>query len=278
MARGIIATNFTGGTTSDLDFTDGSELSDGDIGKVRKNSVAYEYILNASSGATADGVRVIEPNVNAGAKRWELLVSYAQSELFGDYSKTGDHAVLFGEVGCWDDSGVAWISCDDQTVTVPTSINEVYCLFACSDGVIRLDTDEDGANLSSYTKRFIGLVLNDSAGDVVDCHKVVDRLFFAYKSVPILKDIDTTYVEVDPSTILPTSRIKVITYAADHASSNTAINISYDAGSTIEEYYNTTLGANGASWDNPVGRSMHCKSSIASRLVNVYAAAITLRI
>jgi len=69
---GFIA--LTGGTTGCLDYIDGALLSDKDqaVGSVLSTGIFRVYALNASSGATADGVNIIAPTANAGTKRWIL--------------------------------------------------------------------------------------------------------------------------------------------------------------------------------------------------------------
>ena len=80
---GIFATQFTGGTTDALDYTDGALLSGGEPGIVCNGGVDHTYILNASSGATADGFEVIAPTTNAGAKRWILQKPYGYDMQIG---------------------------------------------------------------------------------------------------------------------------------------------------------------------------------------------------
>lgn len=84
MAKGIYATQRTGGTSDALDYTDGSELSDGDVGIVNNGNVNYQYILDFDSGETADGLFVVEPVTNAGAKRWILQIPYGVGAQIGN--------------------------------------------------------------------------------------------------------------------------------------------------------------------------------------------------
>ena len=62
----------TGGGTGALDAIDGDELADNYRAMVITTNNVYHYILNSTSGATADGFNIIEPATNAGIKRWIL--------------------------------------------------------------------------------------------------------------------------------------------------------------------------------------------------------------
>ena len=66
-------TSLTGGGASALDGIDGANLNDGDYAFVMdSNNIFYVYILDASSGADEISPYVIEPDDNAGNKRWIL--------------------------------------------------------------------------------------------------------------------------------------------------------------------------------------------------------------
>jgi hypothetical protein len=61
----------TGGGTGALDAIDGTNLADKDAAIVSVQGVGiYNYIFNASSGATANGTSIIAPVTNAGNERW----------------------------------------------------------------------------------------------------------------------------------------------------------------------------------------------------------------
>ncbi len=86
-------TALTGGTTGCLDNIDGSLLGNQDmaVGTVLSTGVSRVYALNATSGATADGVYIITPATNAGNKRWILQIPaqrYYSNNLTGDVTMT----------------------------------------------------------------------------------------------------------------------------------------------------------------------------------------------
>ena len=63
----------TGGTAGDLDDLDGANLIDNDAAVVVPgDGNVYHFILDADSALTEDSPRVIEPDINAGDKRWIL--------------------------------------------------------------------------------------------------------------------------------------------------------------------------------------------------------------
>jgi len=73
-------TGLTGGTSNDLDGIDGSTLVDQQFAFVYdEDDLQFKpYILDATSGATADGELIIAPAVNPGTKRWVLYSLYSK--------------------------------------------------------------------------------------------------------------------------------------------------------------------------------------------------------
>jgi hypothetical protein len=69
-------TTLIGGGATALDSIDGAGLVDGDIAFVAVSGILYTYRLNATSGATDDGLNVIAPDANAGDKRWILQLPH----------------------------------------------------------------------------------------------------------------------------------------------------------------------------------------------------------
>lgn len=82
---GIYATGITGGTSDDLDYIAGDDVAmlNGTPGLVLKDGVCYNYILNTTSGSTADGVTIVSPATNPGTVRWILQTSYGVLSMFG---------------------------------------------------------------------------------------------------------------------------------------------------------------------------------------------------
>jgi hypothetical protein len=65
-------TGLTGGAEGDLDGIDGNYLAEGYTCRVTVLGVAYDYWLNATSGAAESSPAIISPDTNAGNKRWIL--------------------------------------------------------------------------------------------------------------------------------------------------------------------------------------------------------------
>ena len=87
MVNGYKFTALTGGGSGALDAQDGAALVDKDIAIVMESGSIYFYELDASSGAAENSPSVIEPDTNAGDKRW-LLVSEGGLEA---HKSSGDH-------------------------------------------------------------------------------------------------------------------------------------------------------------------------------------------
>ena len=87
-------TALTGGGTGALDKLDGATLLDLDMAVGNVSGINYEYQLNATSGAVADGVNIIAPASNAGNKRW-ILVSKTSGANTGDNVEVSAQAVGF---------------------------------------------------------------------------------------------------------------------------------------------------------------------------------------
>lgn len=71
MSTGFIAQGLTGGTSADLDFIDGADITVGDIGFVTYLGNMYLYTVDESGGAESSPAK-ITPDANAGSKRWVL--------------------------------------------------------------------------------------------------------------------------------------------------------------------------------------------------------------
>ena len=71
------AIKLTGGTPGALDFIDGAGLQDLDVGFATTLTGTYVYSLDSDSGATESEPDIIEPDVNAGTKRWILVSALA---------------------------------------------------------------------------------------------------------------------------------------------------------------------------------------------------------
>ncbi|MFA5323491.1 MAG: hypothetical protein WC373_12545, partial [Smithella sp.] len=84
MSKNYYCTSITGGTGG-LKSIDGAILSDGDSALVGGDGYGNFYDLDADSGATADGYRVVSPTANAGDKRWILRERDYSYDALYDY-------------------------------------------------------------------------------------------------------------------------------------------------------------------------------------------------
>jgi len=82
------ASSLTGGGEGALDAIDGSNVSDGDRAIVIADLV-YLYVLDADSGLTESSPDVIEPDTNAGDKRWILIASAGGDVVIADEYGSG---------------------------------------------------------------------------------------------------------------------------------------------------------------------------------------------
>ncbi len=74
------ALGLIGGTDGDLDNIDGAGLTDQDGAVVITATGTYTYILDDDSGAAESSPDVIEPDANAGTKRW-ILISQSNQDV-----------------------------------------------------------------------------------------------------------------------------------------------------------------------------------------------------
>ena len=89
----------TGGGAGALDEIDGAVLADGDIALVGNLTSSYLYCLDDDSGAAESSPAIIQPDANAGTKRWILLSQRAATFISGD-STYGDGSIT--DAGAFD--------------------------------------------------------------------------------------------------------------------------------------------------------------------------------
>jgi hypothetical protein len=152
-----------------------------------------------------------------------------------DYAKTGSNTILVEAGGCYDVDNSEWIEIPSQTVTIPSVANELYRLFACSDGVIRTDTDADGSNLSSYKIRKIGPVKNNSSGVISEFKQAGNIFSFINFSEAIaMSGITTTESSVDLSLAIPVEMCGLVKLGAHGSSSTTyQVEVSESSGGRV---------------------------------------------
>ena len=138
----------TGGATGALDAFDGASCSDGDLAVVinlTTNSVLF-YLMNATSAATDDGLKVIAPDTNAGDKRWEWTSKFPIL-----YSSDDPDVSVVGQMSYDTDR---WIRIHDGTYQVGIPIDF---------SIIKIITEPDNLAEADFLPLWVnetGMILN----------------------------------------------------------------------------------------------------------------------
>ena len=101
----------TGGGATALDFIDGTDLADGDLAFVTVSGIVYVYRLDATSGETESSPAIIQPDDNAGDKRWILQEHFGigpgRNAIINPIGEINQRVTAFTLVSgeyCWDNS------------------------------------------------------------------------------------------------------------------------------------------------------------------------------
>ena len=166
---------------------------------------------------------------------------YVTGNMYGfNYNASAVNTVSVGSGLCYDSLNDTVLSATaSQNVNIPTAINTIYNLFICNDGIVRTDTDINGATLLAGgvgKLRWIGFVLTDVNGNIVPFTIIGDTLLNTGQGFTFMsKNIPTVYTQADMSTVLPLSRCGMIKIGVTNAIDNTFLMLSED-GSTSREY------------------------------------------
>lgn len=140
------------------------------------------------------------------------------------YSGTTD--VNVNPISCMDDTLTQEIVVTGTTnvvLSAPT-INTIYNFFAVRYNTdtygIEYDTDVNGANLGASVthKRWIGFVLTDSSGDVIEFYQNGD--FVALEGFSVGTSSGTTEVTFSLSAVIPVNRVKAVGFSLGTGASN----------------------------------------------------------
>jgi hypothetical protein len=166
-----------------------------------------------------------------------------------------------------------------QVVSIGTTINENYHLFLCDDGVVRTDTDVDGANLTSYKVRWIGFVRTNSYGVLLSFSvSGNDMIFQKYNDYTVVTNVNTTYVEVVMSSIIPLTRVSTATLGAWRSGSDAVgVHISHDGGASFFRYLTTYQNEIYDYCELDPSVTTHTRSSWTGRLVSLSVIALKLK-
>jgi hypothetical protein len=221
--------------------------------------------------------------------------TYVTGDMYGlEYSYTSANSITVDAGICYDSLNTTLLTGSaSQVVTIGTTINQIYNLFLCDDGLVKTDTDVEGTTLlagSVTALRWIGFVRNNSAGDICLFSMTHDSVNFGKASENIIWQMtSTTYTKYDHSALLPVARITEITYGADAVSqgeyilaSTDAVNVAYFAVcSTITTSGDTELNAWQQSLAGMIGMQlfdgdMYFKGNLGNA-VKVLCSAVKLR-
>ena len=149
--------------------------------------------------------------------------SFVEGNMFGlEYARTGNNQVTVQPGICMDSLNTTLLNlAAQQVVNLAATVNGLFYLFLCNDGVVRSDTDVNGANLSAYKIRWIGYVPNNSSGIVkLFAFKggMVNEIWFdrfaentINTSTAVPANITTP---IDLSSFIPVNRISEIFFGA----------------------------------------------------------------
>lgn len=128
-------TSLTGGVSGALDNLDGADLNDRDAAIVVSLDGFYFYLLDDNSGAAESTPDIIEPDTNAGDKRWLLRALYAPA------SATRANLGI-GTIATQDASSVnidgGTIDGVDYIKSGGVGVGDGYILLSSTDGTRRL--------------------------------------------------------------------------------------------------------------------------------------------
>jgi len=154
------------------------------------------------------------------------------------YNYSSANQISVGAGICYDSLNTTVLTAStSQVVSVPTAINTIYNLFLCDDGVVRTDTDVEGATLLAGTVsklRWIGFVRNNSTGNICLFSTNDDGMKFGIPLENSLGTVTTTYAHKDHTILIPVTRVSHVLYGPV-GTSGTNITSSMD-GTTLDQF------------------------------------------
>ena len=153
-----------------------------------------------------------------------------------EYVRNGNNQVSIYPGICMDSLNTTVLTLSNQqNLNLPTTINTIFNLFLCSDGVVRYDTDVNGTNIvGTLFRRWIGFVRNNASGVICGFTMTGNWMQFTKASENVItQSVITTYSQFDHSAMIPTSRILEIQYGVRDASVSESIYASEDGVNTL---------------------------------------------
>jgi len=169
--------------------------------------------------------------------------TYVTGDMYGlEYSYTSANSITVDAGICYDSLNTTLLTGSaSQVVAIGTTINQIYNLFLCDDGLVKTDTDVEGTTLlagSVTALRWIGFVLTNSAGNIVEFKHSGDILSYP---VHVVSGIGTTKTAIDFSGVVPVSRVNSIATRVE-LNTNSAVVYFYNTSDTVGYIRANTAG------------------------------------
>lgn len=270
----------TGGGATALDGIAIAELANNDVCHVHASGTYYYYVFDADATDAESSPTLIRPDDYSTAGVWKLGNSpygnlQVQPEIVsglpieggitgGTMSKTAANTVTVTPTSCLD-SGLTTklYTAANATVTIPSAANTIYHIFLVklvSGGTFefRAYTTEAGvasdAQVDKY--RWIGFVRTNGSSNVCQFTMNGNVIRWTKASENIVSAaVTTSYGAVTHSSFIPESRVAEIRYGARHASAQSTVYASDDAGTNVSgEVAVASIGGSDTatgSWSGP---------------------------
>ena len=114
--------------------------------------------------------------------------TYVTGDMYGlEYSYTSANSITVDAGICYDSLNTTLLTGSaSQVVSIGTTINQIYNLFLCDDGLVKTDTDVEGTTLLAGAVnqlRWIGFVLTNSSGAVITFNQSGNMMMLTTKTV-----------------------------------------------------------------------------------------------
>jgi len=149
--------------------------------------------------------------------------TYVTGDMYGlEYSYTSANSITVDAGICYDSLNTTLLTGSaSQVVSIGTTINQIYNLFLCDDGLVKTDTDVEGTTLLGGTVtalRWIGFVLTNASGEIVSFSQSGNELEMLSRDNMVVGQVVVTSiataVELDHSMCIPEGRVGLISYGA----------------------------------------------------------------
>ena len=234
---GIVSGNITLATTGSIKLQQRIPTSTGAVNGVLLNNTDSEVYSDLKIWQLDTTVKT--PVLSSNSLYPLPGTSFVEGDMYGlEYARTGNNQVTVQPGICMDSLNTTLLSlAAQQVVNLAATVNGLFYLFLCNDGVVRSDTDVNGANLSAYKIRWIGYVPNNSSGVVkgfafkggfvneIWFDKFTDNVINSQTAPPA--GLSTA---IDISSFIPVSRVSDISIGAQAVTTVNTVTISTISG------------------------------------------------